>query len=94
VLEGGKRHSSHLPGWVITGFVIPRICPGRHFALRTLYLFVSCVSAVLDIEPALDGDGNFQIPEAEFTSDSLVRYVFLGTSIRMVAMRLTLYQGT
>jgi len=70
----------------MTGSVILRICPGRQFALRTLYLVVACVPAVFDIEPALDEDGNPQIPKAEFTSGSLVRYVFVGTSVRTVAM--------
>ena len=84
MLEEGKRHCSRLPGWIVTELVILRICPGRHFALRTMYLFVACVSAVFDIEPVLDEDGNPQLPEAEFTGDSIVRYVFLGTSIHTV----------
>jgi len=79
---------------MITGLVILRNCPGKHFALRTLYLFVACVSAVFDIEYAVNEHGNPEIPEAEFTGNSAVRYVFLGTSIRTVlAMWLTLHQG-
>jgi len=84
VLEEGKRYSSHLPRRGITGLVILRVCPGQHFALRTLYLVIACVSAVFDIEPAVNEHGNPEIPEAEFTGDSVVRYVFLGTSIRTV----------
>jgi len=73
--------------------MVPRVCPGKQFALRTLYLFVACVSAVFDVEPALDEDGNPKIPEAEFTCDATIRYVFLGTSICTVAMWLTLASG-
>ena len=86
MLEGGRRHGSHLPGWRITRLAIPRVCLGKRFALRSVYLFVACISAVFDIEPVLDEHGNPEIPEAEFTGDSVVRYVFLGTSIRTVAM--------
>ena len=70
----------------MTGLVILRICPGQHFALRTLFLVIACISAVFDIEPAVNERGNPEIPEAEFTGDSIVRYVFLGTSIRTVTM--------
>jgi len=47
-----------------------RICPGRHFALRTVFLVVSCVLSTFDIEPALDENGNPQVPEPEFTSST------------------------
>jgi len=68
----------------MTGFVILRICVGRDFALQTLYLVIACVSAVFDIEPAVNEHGNPEIPEAEFSGDSVIRYVFLETSIRTV----------
>jgi len=59
-----------------------------------MYLVMACVPAVFNIGPALDENGNPQIPKAEFTGDSIVRYVFLGTSIRTVAMWLTLHQAS
>ena len=31
-----------------------RICPGRHFALRTLFLNIACTLAVFDISPPVD----------------------------------------
>jgi len=67
--------------------VIPRICPGGHFALRTVYLVVACVLSAFNIEPALDEDGNPQSPKAEFhCAGVIVRYVFLGSPILVVAM--------
>jgi len=59
--------------------VILRICVGRDFALQTLYLVIACVSVVFDIEPTVNEHGNPEIPEAEFSGDSVIRYVFLGT---------------
>ena len=56
-----------------------RICPGRHFALRTVYLVVSCVLSVFDIAPPLNDDGSPQVPKAEFNS-VMIRQVFPGTS--------------
>jgi len=43
-----------------------RICPGKDFALRTLYIVVACVLSVFDIGPALDDDGIPQMPKPEF----------------------------
>jgi hypothetical protein len=63
---------------------IPRICPGRHFALRTVYIIVACVLSVFDIEPALDEDGKPQLPIPEFDT-SIVRYVF-ATGAHVVTM--------
>ena len=51
------------------------MCPGRHFALRTLYLVIACVLSTFDIEPTLDDDGNPHMPKAEFHS-VVIRYVF------------------
>ena len=60
--------------------VFARICPGRRFTLRTVYLIVSCVLSAFDIEPTLDEDGNPQIPKAEFRS-GFFRCVLLVSSI-------------
>jgi len=57
--------------------VILRICPGKQFSLRTVYLFVASVLSTFDIGPALDGDGNPQIPKVEFRG-GIVRYFFRG----------------
>ena len=59
---------------------LPRTCPGRRFALRTLYIVIACALSAFNIEPALDEDGNSQPPKAEFNTRFL-RYVFLGTSV-------------
>ena len=61
-----------------------RICPGKHLALRTVYLVVACVLSVFDIGPALDEDGNAQMPKIEFDGAS-VQYVFLESPIHTAA---------
>jgi len=53
-----------------------RICPGKYFALRTVYMVVACVLSVFDIGPVLDEDGTPRIPEIDFGSAS-IRCVFL-----------------
>jgi len=45
-----------------------RNCPGKDFALHTVYIVVACVLSVFDIGPALDDDGNPNVPMAEFGS--------------------------
>ena len=52
-----------------------RICPGRHFALQTMYLVVSCVLSVFDIAPPLNDDGSPQVLKAEFNG-VFIRQVF------------------
>ena len=52
----------------MTLLVFARICIGKHFTLRTVYLVVACVLSVFDIEPASDENGNLQMPKAEFRS--------------------------
>jgi len=61
---------------------ISRACPGKPFAIRTLYIVVACVLSAFNIEPALGGDGNPQPPKVEFNI-RILRYVFLGTSVRV-----------
>ena len=61
-----------------------RICPGKHLALRTVYLVVACVLSVFDIGPASDDDGNPRLPKPEFDGVT-VRYVFLGPLIHTAA---------
>ena len=69
----------------------PRSCPGRRFALRTLYIVVACVLSAFNIEPVLDEDGNPQPPKAEFGT-RMMRYVFLGTPVRILTI-VRHYQG-
>ena len=56
--------------------MVHRACPGKQFSLRTVYLFVASVLSAFDIGPALDEDGNPQMPKAEFHG-GLVRYVIM-----------------
>ena len=61
-----------------------RICLGKQFALQTVYLVIATVLSAFDIEPALDDDGNPQMPKPEFDS-ATVRYVILKSSVRTAA---------
>jgi len=45
-----------------------RICPGRHFALRIMFLTIARTLAVFDISKCLDEDGNPITPDGKFTS--------------------------
>ncbi|KAF9783495.1 cytochrome P450 [Thelephora terrestris] len=49
-----------------------RICPGRHLALRMVYLTVARILATFDILPPVDKEGCPRIPEARF-NQTLVR---------------------
>ena len=83
MLEGGKGIPFNTPPSVVNNraHVDPgRICAGKSFALRTLYLTVTCVLSVFDIGPVLDDDGNPRIPEVEFDG-AFIRCVFLWLSI-------------
>ncbi|KAF9646526.1 cytochrome P450 [Thelephora ganbajun] len=42
-----------------------RICPGRHFVLRLLFLTVARTLATFDISKCLDGDGNPIVPDGK-----------------------------
>ena len=50
-----------------------------------MYLVVACVLSAFDVGPALDEDGNAQMPKAEFNFVT-VRYVFLASLILVVAI--------
>jgi len=50
-----------------------RICPGRHFALRVLFLTVASTLATFDISKCLDENGNNIVPDGKYTS-GLVSY--------------------
>jgi len=45
-----------------------RICPGRHFALRVLFLTVARTLATFDISKCLDEDGNPIVPNGKYSS--------------------------
>jgi len=44
-----------------------RICPGRHFALRVIFLTIAHILAVFDISKCLDEDGNPIVPDGEYS---------------------------
>ncbi|KAF9645498.1 CyP450 monooxygenase [Thelephora ganbajun] len=44
-----------------------RVCPGRHFALRLLFLTVARTLATFDVSKCLDGDGNPIVPDGKYT---------------------------
>ena len=51
VFGTGRRYdSAHTIILTLTALPIVRICPGRWFALRTLFLNIACTLAVFDIE--------------------------------------------
>jgi len=45
-----------------------RMCPGRHFALRVMFLTVARTLAVFDISKCLDEYGNPIVPDGKYTS--------------------------
>ena len=45
-----------------------RMCPGRHFALRVLFLTVARTLAAFDISQCLDENGNPIVPDGKYTS--------------------------
>ncbi|KAF9786328.1 cytochrome P450 [Thelephora terrestris] len=48
-----------------------RICPGRHFVLRVLWLTIARVLATFDISKCLDEDGNPITPNGKYTSGGI-----------------------
>ena len=62
-----STYSTMYTSWII----FLRICPGRHLADNLLYSIVSCLLAVYDIKPPVDGEGNPIKLEADFTSEFL-----------------------
>jgi len=52
----------------LIGHLLPSICPGRHYSDNSLYLTISCLLAVYDIEPPVDDQGNIIKLKPEFTS--------------------------
>lgn len=49
-----------------------RICPGRHFVLRVLFLAVARILATFDISKSLDEDGNPIVPDEKYTSGGVM----------------------
>ncbi|ELU43377.1 O-methylsterigmatocystin oxidoreductase [Rhizoctonia solani AG-1 IA] len=49
------------------------ICPGVHFAEATIFMAISTLLAVFDIQPGRDENGNPVIPDARMGPSSLVR---------------------
>ena len=44
-----------------------RICPGRHFALRVVFLTIARTLAVFDISKCLDEDGKPVVPDGKYS---------------------------
>jgi len=61
---------SHQLYLLLTSSMVPAlgICPGRHYSDNSLYLTISCLLAVYDIEPPVDDQGNIIKLKPEFTS--------------------------
>ena len=51
-----------------------RICPGRFFAIKVVFISIARVLATFDILPPVDEKGEPRLLQAEFTKD-LVSYV-------------------
>jgi len=48
-----------------------RICPGRHFALRFLFLTIARALATFNISKCLDEDGNPIVPDGKYTPSGI-----------------------
>ncbi|KAF9646708.1 cytochrome P450 [Thelephora ganbajun] len=46
-----------------------RICPGRHFAVKVVFIAIARVLATFDILPPVDENEKVQMPRAEFTRE-------------------------
>lgn len=53
-----------------------RICPGRYMAYESMWMTMTSVLAVFNIEPTRDAKGNPILPP-EIYSGGFVKYVFL-----------------
>jgi len=70
-LKDGKLNPDVLdPASMAFGFG-RRICPGRHLSDNSLYLIVSCLLAVYDIEPPVDNQNAVIQLKPEFTNGIL-----------------------
>ena len=59
-----KERQSHVPRMTRGYF---RICPGRYFASRVLFLTIARTLATFDISKCLDEDGNPIVPDGKCT---------------------------
>lgn len=71
-VEGMSLHG--LPSHAHEAHTISRICPGRYFALDTLFVNVACVLHVFDIQPPI-GDDGLPIKVEHVQSDTFVSCV-------------------
>jgi cytochrome P450 len=75
VFGWGRRYfhpgPTHLFLVLNTGGNFIRICPGRHFVLRVLWLTIARVLATFDISKSLDEDGNPITPDGKYTSGGI-----------------------
>lgn len=54
-------------GFDLSFLLLPRICPGRHFAEASLLIMISTILHTLTIDHAIDEQGRPITPEAKMT---------------------------
>ncbi|EKM55856.1 uncharacterized protein PHACADRAFT_256765 [Phanerochaete carnosa HHB-10118-sp] len=59
-----------------------RICPGRYFAMESMWIAMACVLATLNVEKAVDEAGNVIEPSGEYTSGLISYPVFFKASFK------------
>ena len=72
--DGSLNPNAPDPGEAAFGFG-RRICPGRHFAMESMWTAIAYVLATLNIEKVKDSAGRFVEPSLRCTSGS-VRYPY------------------
>ncbi|KAF9459511.1 hypothetical protein BDZ94DRAFT_1224565 [Collybia nuda] len=60
----------------------PRICPGRHLALNSLWIAIASILAVFDIEKSIGSDGEEVVPVIGFSSGITCHPLPFETSIK------------
>ena len=64
-----------------------RICPGRHFAAASLFIYCASVLHVFDIMPPKDENGNPVAMEYR-PKDDLVSYVHIDSELNIILTRI------
>ncbi len=77
--DGDLNNKIRDPESITFGFG-KRVCPGKHFALESLWLSIARMLAVYEIGEPTDLDGRPVGPEREFTT-GLLRYFFTAPTV-------------
>ena len=64
-----------------------RICPGRHFAAASLFIYCASVLHVFDIMPPKDKNGN-PVAMKYRPKDDLVSYVHIDSELNIILTRI------